>query len=476
MTSEMDGQAWAFEQFAEVDLPDARLQRRLVAMAAGAARRPAGRVTAVFTESSARQGAYDLLENRRVERQSMTEAVGGATARRSSAHQYVFVSVDGTSLTVTDRTRRKGFGALGTTQHSNRGLKVINAYAIEPSGVPLGLLDQQWWARRRRKKRWDHQRRPVAKKETRFWLQSIEAAAERLDEHGEGCRPWFVVDREGDNVSVLGLLASMGALFTVRSNRNRSVQVLEGKSCLLDELGAEVPVDELELAVRGGPRRKARSARMELRAKTVSLVLRDQLSGRVTRMDCWVVESREVGTTPPGEKPLEWRLLTSHPVHNAQDARRVVFSYAQRWKVEELHKTWKSGACNVESNQLRGFDRVAKWATIMAAVASRIERIKVQSREEPSLPASTELTEYEIRALILLKRKEKKRTEEIPNTMPTLGQATLWIAELGGYTGKSSGGPPGSITIRRGLERIIPAAQILEIQATEPEEDDSEMR
>jgi len=34
--------------------------------------------------------------------------------------------------------------------------------------------------------------------------------------------------------------------------------------------------------------------------------------------------------------------------------------------------------------------------------------------------------------------------------------------ELGGYTGKSSGGPPGSVTLRRGLEKIATAANVLQ--------------
>jgi hypothetical protein len=50
----------------------------------------------------------------------------------------------------------------------------------------------------------------------------------------------------------------------------------------------------------------------------------------------------------------------------------------------------------------------------------------------------------------------------LPDTMPTIRQATLWIAELGGYTGKSSGGPPGAITIGRGFEFVAGAAAMLE--------------
>ena len=135
--------------------------------------------------------------------------------------------------------------------------------------------------------------------------------------------------------------------------------------------------------------------------------------------------------------------------------------YTQRWRVEEFHKTWKSGACKVEESQLRSQQAVTLWATMLAAVAARIERIKYLARSSPDQPATVELSNHEIRALILLMRGITMRNETIPDTTPTIGQATEWIARLGGYTGKSSGGPPGSITIRRGLEKVRPGARVL---------------
>jgi hypothetical protein len=45
--------------------------------------------------------------------------------------------------------------------------------------------------------------------------------------------------------------------------------------------------------------------------------------------------------------------------------------------------------------------------------------------------------------------------------VPTIAQATLWLAELGGYTGKSSGGPPGTITISRSLAKVGAAADAI---------------
>lgn len=98
---------------------------------------------------------------------------------------------------------------------------------------------------------------------------------------------------------------------------------------------------------------------------------------------------------------------------------------------------------------------VITWASILAAVAARAERLRHLARERPDDDASTELPNVEVEALLFLKTRQKKRTEVVPESGPiTIGQAVRYIADLGGYTGKSSGGPPRATTIGRGLERL----------------------
>lgn len=194
----------------------------------------------------------------------------------------------------------------------------------------------------------------------------------------------------------------------------------------------------------------------------VVLDMYERPAGERCQLTVNVVEAREVGPIPSGEEPIHWRLFTNQSIETEDDVRRVLSGYGKRWRIEDLHKTWKSGACNVEDTQLRSTVRVIKWAILMVATAARIERIKHLARTEPSLPASVEFEPDEIEATILMKREYKKRTERIPSSMPTIAQITLWLAELGGYMGpKSSGGPPGSITIRRGLDFVLPAAAVI---------------
>jgi len=207
--------------------------------------------------------------------------------------------------------------------------------------------------------------------------------------------------------------------------------------------------------------RKGRIAKLRIRTTSVVLDMIERPTRERYRLPVNVVEVLEFGTTPHGEEPIHWRLFTNHAIATDEDVALVLQGYAQRWRIEDLHRTWKSGACRVEDTQLRSTRRVIKWAMIMAASAARIERIKHLARTEPSTPASVELTPHEIAAILLMKRKYKKRTEVIPESMPTIEQITIWIAELGGYTGKSSGGPPGSVTIKRGLDFILPIAEAL---------------
>jgi hypothetical protein len=429
-------------------------------MAAAAYANPAGRILQVFRTSATRQGAYDLLANAACRPEALTDALGASTAARCVGEARVFVSVDGSSLSLVDRQKAKGFGAIGTYEKGVSGLKVVTAYAIDDKGVPVGVLDQQWWARKRGRKRYDSYARALQDKETKHWIRSLEVSKSQLEQHAPKCRVWFLMDRENDKRHCLRWLRDSGATYVVRSSHNRRLAESE-PGYILDKLQAVAPLHTYELRVTAGPGRAARIAHMVVRTTRVRVRLRDKWTNKFEPLEVTVVETREEGTTPAKEKPIAWRLLTNHVVTTAEDADDIIAAYATRWRIEEFHKTWKTGACNVEDSQLRSKDAVVKWATIMAAASARIQRIKLLSREQPDLPASAELTKYEIRALIILKRKHKKRTETISDDERTLGQAVYWLAELGGYTGKSSGGPPGPITIQRGLDYIAGGAALM---------------
>ena len=464
----MDREArkWAREEFGGSELGDVRRTNRLVVMATQAAQQPGGRVSAVFTCAAERQGAYDFLEADAIRAEPIATSMARACARRASGLPFVFAPIDGSSLTLVDRERRKDFGGIGSYAQGARGLKVIDAIAVRPDGVPLGVGALQWWSRPsmkpRRRHAWSASRK-VHEKETQHWLGAVDQMAVTFADEAPDTRLWFQIDREGDAWPVLRHLAASGQWFTVRSRSNRRLRTGTNQTRYLRDALRRQPVlgDDL-LEIPAGPGRRDRLACMSVRVATVTLDLLNAWTKTTYPLTINAVCVRETSDVPSGERPLEWILLTNHPIESFDDAKLVIFGYTQRWRIEDFHKTWKSGVCNVESTQLHAKAHVIKWATLLAAVAMRVERLKHLAREQPELPASAELSPTEIRALILLKRKYKKRTEDITDAMPTIAQATLWIAEFGGYTGKSSGGPPGAITIARGLQRLLIAAEVIE--------------
>jgi Transposase DNA-binding/Transposase Tn5 dimerisation domain len=456
-------ESWAREEFGTAALGDARRTARLVQVVARAAAHPSGKLSEVFQSARELDAAYDFVERDQTSVERLQAAVGLATVR-SCEGPYVFVPVDGSSVNLTDRTGKKGFGSIGSLKSGASGLKVMNALAVGADGVTLGVLAQSWWARKHAKhrtakqKKRDSVRRKTDEKETRYWLDTIAIAAERLN--SRNARAWFQLDREGDAWPTLLKLSQSGHLFTVRSAWDRVLETVGvDKEYVRAKLAASAAIGSYELVIPRNGARKARHATMTMHAVEVTLVLLNKETKKREPLRVNVVWVHELGTPPSGEMPLNWMLFTNAPIDTIESARRVVFGYSLRWRIEEFHKTWKTGECNIELTQLRSFNAIVRWATILAVVAARIERLKRLGRTEPERLATDALTPIEIEVLVVLKRETKKRTENVPDGIPTIGNAVRWLADLGGYMGKSSGGPPGSITIGRGLQRVRDGAK-----------------
>src|SRR5690606_26023971 len=265
-------------------------------------------------------------------------------------------------------------------------------------------------------------------------------------------RPWFVMDREADEAALLLDLAKTDALFTIRAAQNRVIEFKGKRRKLLPTVRASKPLGTQLVTLPRTPKRPARVAKVEIRATRVTLMLPVYTGHDVRKeLEVNVVELREVGRR---KDRIHWVLLTSLPVGTLEDAVRIVRSYVVRWRIEEFHRTWKAGGCDAENIHLRGAEGIRKWAILLAAVAARTERLKQLARSQPDAPATVELTEDEITALIVAKRRIKTSVEEVPDETPSIRTAVRWIADLGGYAGHYKGYQPGSITISRGLVEL----------------------
>jgi hypothetical protein len=456
---------WAQEEFGQLQVGDARLGVRIRRMARRAMERGGGRISDIFREEAERQGAYDLVEGGRVSGVALTASMAAACVERSEGAPWVFVPIDGSSIQVVDRGKKTNLGLVGTYTNNSRGLQVVTALAVSAQGTPLGICGQTWWARSpKRRKRGPSTYRPVEERESRHVVQTIRDVQQRYAQ--TDCVPWVVVDRGGDATVILDELVRGAGRFTVRASWNRRVMGGPSPMYLRETLAKKRIQLFYEVDVPAGHKRPARRARMAVRVARVELNFGHDWRARRSNPTVNVVWTREINP-PRGQKALDWMLYTNAPIETADNLRLVVRSYTMRWRIEDFHKTWKSGHCRVEETQLRSAAAVQLWATLLAAVSARIERLRHLARNEPDSPATVELTDVEIEALKILKGAQKKRTEVVGPGIPTIGQAVRWIADLGGYTGKSSGGPPGATTIGRGLDDLaLPALLLQQLRAT----------
>ena len=168
-----------------------------------------------------------------------------------------------------------------------------------------------------------------------------------------------------------------------------------------------------------------------------------------------VVDVRETTTVPPGEEPIHWRLLTTHVVPDLAKALEIIDWYRQRWHIEQLFWTLKSQGFDLEASQIETAEALMKLAIMATQAATRVmQLVRARDGKDPR-PAEDVFSTDEINVIADLQAELQGRTERQKNPHPprSLAWAAWTIARLGGWKGYStSEGPPGPLTMRRGLE------------------------
>jgi hypothetical protein len=153
---------------------------------------------------------------------------------------------------------------------------------------------------------------------------------------------------------------------------------------------------------------------------------------------------------PTGVKPLEWFLLTTVEINDFEQACQFIQHYSCRWLIERFYFVLKSG-CQLENRQFEYGDRLIRFVRIANIVAWRLLWQTYLSRVDSDLPCTVVMTQEEWKALYNFIHK----TALLPQQIPTLGQATAWIANLGGFLGRKSDGQPGVKVLWRGWRRLF---------------------
>ena len=79
-------------------------------------------------------------------------------------------------------------------------------------------------------------------------------------------------------------------------------------------------------------------------------------------------------------KRIDWRLLTTHAVRNAKQARRIVELYRRRWTIEEFFRTLKCAGFDIEEADISEPEVMIKFVGAAAVAAVTIMQL-VRARD-----------------------------------------------------------------------------------------------
>ena len=452
---------WVLEEFGSVDLGDQRRSDRLLEVVTRLARRPDGSIPqASGGDWASLKATYRLLENPAVTHEALLAGHVASTWERvaASGAAVVLAIQDTSELDFTAHAATSGLGQVGNAY--GRGLLAHSTLACTPEGVPLGLLAQAVWARppSSGQSKAARKKRPVAEKESAKWLAGLEAVVAGRAQAGPATLPPLVVvsDAESDVYAYFAAPRPTGVDLLVRAAQDRLTGAEKRSRVRLRALLAAQPASPPEtVVVPRHPGQPARTAHVVLRFTALTLPAPKGQHGEPVAL--WAVGVQEVDP-PTGVEPLDWLLLSSVPVRTLADAQERVRWYRVRWTIEVWHHVLKSG-CAFEQRQLASAAALTRALALYDVIAWRILYGTLLARVAPDVPCTVLLEVQEWQALYCAVH----RTPTPPSSPPSLGQARRWLAELGGFVGRTGDGEPGVLVLWRGLSRLVDMTYMFQV-------------
>jgi hypothetical protein len=323
---------------------------------------------------------------------------------------------------------------------------VIAVDAIE--GALLGLIDAQFMVRDGGKR--DRRRvRGFAEKESRRWLDGAERAAGVA---AGAAQITVVADREGDIYEDFACKPH-GIEVLIRAGQDRALadgSRLFAKAATLAEAG------RMTVDLAAAPGRRARTAALSLRfcvveiARPVSRKQPAEMAALPPSVTLTLVEACEID--PPADAAAaHWRLLTTHKVADAADARRIIGFYRQRWTIEQLFRTLKTHGFDVEALRLVDGGPFEKLVAASLIAAVTVLQLVHERNGTAKRPLEDAFDSEDRRALEAVSASFEGKTARQKNPHPkgSLAFAAWVLARLGGWTGYY--GKPGPVVMLHGL-------------------------
>jgi hypothetical protein len=419
---------------------------------------------------------WRLLHNERVTRVEMLETATEHTGRAARGRHALAIQ-DTTELNFSHHVKSKrDFGVVGNGRDLGVFLHPVivvdagkrGARSVGHAGGLIGLADAFFYTRkekakkRKKKPKGSRKRgaplrdrtRPIAERESRRWVNGVEAAGRVLR---EAAMVTVIADRESDIYDVFATPRPAHVHVLVRAIHDRAL--VDGTQ-LFAGMASRPHVEGPKVRIPAKPGRAARESATRIAWAEVEIERPRRTyaaGGLPEKLTLRALHVEEVDP-PPGAEPVTWLLLTTHEIADIDDAMEIVEWYRARWTIEQVFRTLKTQGFNLEESQVETRAVLEKLATAVLIAALRTMQL-VQAREGDTGQALSDAIEVEDEPLVeALVSKLEGKTEKLkcPHPRGNLARLTWVVARLGGWSGYKSKGykPPGPKTIAYGLERF----------------------
>lgn len=444
----IDRSNWAANELDAVAIRDERLVNRLIETATILAEHPGKTIPQACGSWAKTKATYRLMDNDKLSPEIVLASHREQTIERMKGHDVVLAIQDTTDIIYNGQPNSGGVGRCSSFE-CQRGLLVHSTLAVTTNGVPLGLLDQYIWTRPPEEtgKRTRRKELPTEDKESRRWLEALDRS---LQGTPKDTTVVTVCDREADIYDFFHKAILEGSHLLVRAVQNR--RVIEEQKTLFQQVESSAEAGKVRVDIPRDTHNNHPPRQATLSVKFCRVTIMPPKNRKkdeaLSDIPLNAILAKEIDP-PEGVTPIYWLLLTTLPVNSLESALEKIDWYKERWKIERFHYTLKSG-CKVEELQLETMRRLKNAIAIYSVVAWRLLWITYQARQTPEAPCSIVLEEHEWKALYCMVNK----TSIPPDTPPTLKEAVLLIAKLGGFLARKGDGKPGVKVLWRGLQRL----------------------
>lgn len=454
---------WLMQELLLTNFQDKRLKERFCNLMLAFIADPLATIGKALTNVSDIKGAYRFFGNEKVSSDKILYSHNIATANRINEDKVALLVQDTTSLNYTNHETTEGLGHIGSAKvrKDASGLFVHTTFALNTSGTPLGILQQQIWARKfverdeKNEKKIRLRKTKIEDKESFRWIKSIDICKKLISDQSEVIH---VCDREADIFEFMSTALSLNSSFIVRAKSDRLASDdkdnFSDLFLLSEAFLGKLPIAEMKVKIQGNGERSEREANVEIYSRRLNIQCPERNQSLQTNYH--VNESLEVSflhvvekDVKQKDKKISWVLLTNLPIKSAQEAIKIVTWYTYRWRIEEFHKILKSG-CNIEQVRLGSAEKLSKMIACKSIIAHRICQLSYLCKEVPQQSCENILNDKEWKCLYATLFENKRK---IPKKPPTIYEAVLGIARLGGYMGRKNQ-KPGIVTIWRGWTRL----------------------